>query len=174
MIYYVFNNLFEEEADYLMEQKNCFHIHGGLSGEMARRYPKAAEADKKTAKGDSSKLGTYEIVDCGDIKVINAYGQYFIGGGDENSSTDYQAWVKILDTLVPTLQKGSVVKIPFLMGCGLGGGDWNDMEDILIEYFGFNINSDLKICIRNADAIKGRLAKESYEAFFKECKLDLI
>lgn len=161
MIQYVFNDLFLEEADYLMEQKNCFHIHGGLSSEMARRYPKAAQADLATKKGDLLKLGTYEVVDCEDIKVINAYGQYGIGG----QATDYNAWDSILFDLTRELPKGSVIKIPFLMGCGLGGGNWLTMEGLFVDYFFKNEDLTLKICIREQDRRLGEQHKQLFENF---------
>lgn len=144
-----------------MEQKNCFHIHGGLSREMARRYPKAALADKATERGAFEKLGTYEIVDCGDIKVINAYGQYYIGGVEETSRTNYEAWEKIVAKLAWELPHGSVVKVPYKIGCGLGGGDFSVMHDIFFNKFGRTDAIDIKFCVRDLDRI-------DFEKFQKE------
>ena len=167
MIQYVYEDLFDAEADYLMEQKNCFHIHGGLSGEMARRYPAAAEADLATAKGDKNKLGTYEIVDCEDIKVINAYGQYSIGG----NATDFDAWEDILDSLKEelnakinhaSLHSGATVKVPYKIGCGLGGGVWEEMEEIL-DWFFADGKITLKICIRKQDEEEAKYYEQRYD-----------
>lgn len=154
MIEYVYGDLFDVEGDFIMEQKNCFHIHGGLSGEMARRFPKAAAADLATERGDINKLGTYEIVDCGQVSVINAYGQYSIGSYFLESDTDYEAWEEILENLKDDFKfkayENAVIKVPAFIGCGLGGGDFSIMWDLFYKYFEEE-PTIIRFCVREQD-----------------------
>jgi hypothetical protein len=161
MVKYVFEDLFDRfPREFIMEQKNCFGIHGGLSYIMAKRFPSAAKADLATEKGDISKLGTYQIIE--DCRVINAYGQFDIGG----EATNYDAWERILESLVPELEERvplGTVRIPFMMGCGLGGGNWEIMENLLDKYFSESTVT-LLICIRDLDYVAGKTYKDRYES----------
>lgn len=171
MVEYVFNDLFDQEADYLMEQKNCFHIHGGLSGIMAQRYPKAAAADLRTPKGDLNKLGTCQIVDCGDVKVINAYAQFSVGG----RATDYDAWERILaglreyfDSIPQSLSsRVTTIKCPARLGSGLGGGDFSVMHDIFEKHFGDSKKIIILFCVRGED-------RDWFDEFRKIKKVKII
>lgn len=151
-----------------MEQKNCFHLHGGLSSIMARKYPQAAAADLATKRGDLNKLGTYQIINCGEISVINAYGQFSVGG----KATDYDAWESILADLKKELENNSIlskitIKIPAFMGAGLGGGDFSVMYKLLDKYFGESKVVEILICVRDLD-------EEKFKLFLKENNLNEI
>jgi O-acetyl-ADP-ribose deacetylase (regulator of RNase III) len=154
MIQYFFGDLFEVEGDFIMEQKNCFHVHGGLSAEMARRFPKAAAADLATEWGDENKLGTYEIVDCGQVSVINAYGQYSVGSAFFEHDTDYDAWEEILENLRDDFRfkdyENAIIKVPAFIGCGIGGGDFLVMWDLFYKYFG-DEPTTIRFCVRKQD-----------------------
>lgn len=59
--------------------------------------------------------------------------------------TDYDAWDKIFSKLVlQTLrvnkgrppEKQWKIHAPYGLGCGLGGGDWDEMSQLIEKHFG--------------------------------------
>ena len=60
------------------------------------------------------------------IVVANCYGQVFPGNG---CMTDYKAWNSILDKLKDLSNYFNLdLHFPWMVGCGLAGGDWNVMR----------------------------------------------
>ncbi len=131
-------------VDYIIHQANLFCTFGsGIAAEIKRRYPYAYEADCKTAKGDYKKLGAYEIVhDCKLMKpsIINAYSQDGISA--VHRTTNYAAVGKIFFDLEKQLREEhfpgdspTTLGIPYKIGCGLAGGDWNVVRAIVYSAF---------------------------------------
>ena len=77
-----------------------------------------------------------------DLIICNAFGQEYVSR--ERQVTDYDAWNKILSKLelqtritnekLPKDKQWSI-HAPYNMGCGLGGGSWNEMFSIIEKYF---------------------------------------
>lgn len=128
-----------EEIDVLAHQANCFCTMGaGIAREIKQRLPAAWEADRKTIRGDISKLGGYSVasIDDGQHFVFNLYGQYKYGRGDDGAqNTNIPALKSALlgmSSALMTLQpRDWTVGIPKL-GCGLGGANWADVEAMLL------------------------------------------
>lgn len=107
---------------------NCFNtMGGGIAREIAERYPHVAAVDRKTVRGDYTKLGNWTsenvILKNGTITfdIINAYTQYNMSRGDD--VFEYAAFELILKKLAhkyPTCDFG----LPYI-GMGLAGGNKN-------------------------------------------------
>lgn len=112
---------------------NCFNTMGsGLARQIREQYPKAYIVDQKTLRGDKSKLGTFTYAICGDkladpIFVVNAYTQYRYGR--DKVYVDYDALEKVF-TKICDLFPHEVIALPKI-GCGLAGGDWDEVSEIL-------------------------------------------
>lgn len=113
----------------------------GIAKEIRKRYPKAYELDCQTKRGDEKKLGqfTCALQNSKQNKTIfNLYSQYKYGR-DGKQYTDYQAMetglIAIRDFLIKMNMQDQVIGIPYLMGCGLGGGDWKVVEKIISFVF---------------------------------------
>jgi len=129
----------------IAHQCNCFcNMGSGIAPQIAKRYPAARLADNATTKGDSDKLGTFtraiisrnvngETIDDG--IVYNLYGQYGYGGNGVNTKYDRlkQAMQKMQQQLKDECDEG-IIGLP-LIGCGLGGGDWEVVSKIINEVF---------------------------------------
>lgn len=130
-------------VDVLVHGANCFHIMGaGIAGQLAWTYPKVVKADKKTACGDISKLGTLSKTRIHLKKnvpqfVVNMYTQYQPGANFE-----YLALIEGLKALNKAFgDVGYIIGFPQI-GCGIGGGHWEYVKNIINEY-----TPDLKILI---------------------------
>jgi len=137
----------------IAHQCNCRNVMGaGLAKAIKQRYPEAFEADKRFIKEHRhiaiEMLGLFSYSTSEDGRAIfNCYGQYGYGGPVRN--TDYLALEGSLRRVSNFLAEGSslckTLAIPFGIGCGLGGGDWQVVEAILQRVFD-KASIDLLIC----------------------------
>lgn len=134
-------DIFDSKADVIVHSCNCFcTMGGGIALEIARRFPEASEADQKTESGDIGKLGKVGIVKVKSANsprfIANLYGQFDLGSWERK--TNYEAIAcgleKIRDYFL-TNDPNVTIAIPWNMGCGLGGGDWNVIEAIIYSIF---------------------------------------
>lgn len=133
----------DNEINVLIQQCNCFCTqNSGLAKEIKARLPEMFQADCETIKGDIRKLGSYSCAifegDNGSLKYgFNLYGQHRYGV--EKQHTNYDKMKKGLTSIKNYLDLSigktkKKVGIPKL-GCGLGGGDWSVVSDIVSEIF---------------------------------------
>lgn len=113
------------EFDVIIHGCNCFHTMGaGIAKKIAKSYPQAYIADKKTPYGERSKLGTFsDVLVDGDVgnkfTIVNAYTQYAYGLGRDNFS--YDTFPELLKSIK---EKYGHLRIGLpLIGCNLAGGD---------------------------------------------------
>lgn len=144
MVKIIEGDIFETDlCDVIVHQANLYHTFGaGIAAEIAKRFPEAFEADKLTQYGDVSKLGTYSYAVVVSPHphplrfIINLYSQRDLGGARGHCNTSYDAMVKGLLTLRAALEKHKWnLGIPYLMGCGLAGGNWRIVESIIRSIF---------------------------------------
>jgi hypothetical protein len=105
----------------------------GIARQIAKMYPEALAADKLTDYGDKENLGTYSRACArkpnGDIVTIaNCYTQYYFGSSRVNC--DYAAIKESITKFLIDMPYNYKIGIPKI-GCGLGGGDWNVVENII-------------------------------------------
>jgi O-acetyl-ADP-ribose deacetylase (regulator of RNase III) len=127
------------EFNVLVHGCNCFNTMGaGIALQIATKFPEACTVDQLTRAGDKNKLGKYSMAvvrgDRGDaLTVVNGYTQYAFGTGGPH--VDYDAVRSVFGTIVYNLACMSTdirIGIP-LIGAGLGGGDWNRINNIIEE-----------------------------------------
>jgi O-acetyl-ADP-ribose deacetylase (regulator of RNase III) len=132
------------EFDTIVQGCNCFHTQSsGLAGQLATKYPRVLEADKKQSKyGDKGKLGTYTsaVVEINDkiFTVVNVYTQYKWSSGSD--VFEYDAFQKFLDNQVeflgyysPSSLRRKRIGFP-MIGAGLAGGDWSRISKMIEEF----------------------------------------
>ena len=149
------NTIIEKRGDILSPNKtghdvivchqvNCLGVMGaGLAKQMREKFPLMylaykrecySTADKKSLLGEGL---TYSVVYNGyEYTIANIFGQEQIGIG--RCYTDYGALRKALQTVrcIASPLPGRAawrVRIPYKMGCGLAGGDWNVVRSIIQE-----------------------------------------
>lgn len=142
-ITHIQGNLITSDCNVIAHGCNCFCVMGGgIAAAIVAEYPGVYELDSRTVRGDAVKLGTYGLYKHTDDQglwvrsVFNLYTQYRYGAG-QDVHLDYgalrwalEAMKGALDNFDPRQQ----CKVGFpRIGCGLAGGDWNRVEEIL-EY----------------------------------------
>lgn len=139
MIHITHGDLLESDCTIIGHQANCFStMKSGIAKQIVKRYPIVAEADLQYPLPPKARLGKHSFVRVSDQRfVMNLYGQYFYGHGQVH--TEYQALSSSLGYMMEDVlrlkQTGFPVKIglPYKIGCGLAGGDWDRVLDILIS-----------------------------------------
>lgn len=149
---YVKDDIFNSNADAILHQVNCQGVMGsGIAKQIKEKYPAVfkyykalCDGDKKTRKklgfSKSSLLGWAQV--CykedylvGHVKdtqvIVNLFAQDRYGK-DGRCYTDYSALNKCLEQVNKRFA-GKSVAIPYLMGCGLAGGDWNIVSKLIEE-----------------------------------------
>ena len=98
------------------------------------------EEYKRGYSKKESLLGSIQFVNCSDGKIIaNLFGQE--GYGRDKQYTDYDALRKSLEGLYESVTwsnnilKGKTIAIPYNLGCGLAGGDWNIVYEMIKQVF---------------------------------------
>lgn len=134
--------LLDGDVDVMLHQANCQNVMGsGIAKEVRERIPEAFHADyffhSWCKSEDTPQLGLWSRGD----DVVNLYGQDFFNKREKGGrDTEYWALFKAMTDIKEHLV-GKRVGIPKLMGCGLGGGDWNlVMHFIAAEYHDLDVH----------------------------------
>ncbi len=129
----------QDDLDIIIHQCNIHCImEAGIAKQIAKKWPEVLEADKRTKAGDIKKLGSWTeaTLDNG-LVVINMYSQKDFG--TDKCQTDYNAMEKALSDIKDEYDVGIVdelkIGIPYNIGCGLAGGNWNKVKNILNKVF---------------------------------------
>jgi len=142
MIKIINGNILNADEDIIGHQVNTKGVMGaGLAKQIRNKYP-LVYANYKELCGDNkyrSLLGTSQYVDVQDKTIVNMFAQD--GYGTSKIQTDYKALKLCLEGIIYSvttdycLLHNKSVALPFGLGCGLAGGDWNKVYGIIDEVF---------------------------------------
>lgn len=122
----------------------------GLAKDVLIKYPDVYIDYKRICDTISfdwiKRYGFVSFYSASDILLIaSIFGQDNFGRGQIH--TDYVSLGNGLDTVRLMAEKrGLPVYIPFGLGCGLGGGVWNTVVDIITDCFKYSSQVDLYVC----------------------------
>ena len=127
------------EFDIIIQGCNCFNAMGaGLAPQIAKRYPRAEEVDKETAKGSIRKLGNFTLAwsdyydnNIKPFRIVNAYTQYSTSRQGEDVF-EYESFAVILRKLTHDYS-GHRFGLPYI-GMGLAGGDKKRILAIIEDF----------------------------------------
>lgn len=158
MISYIDGNILDATEEYILQQCCCTAIRPhGLSEILAIKWNDTNVYSQRKGVGkrnmaiaeDRPSIGTIKVV--GQRKVICAFAQYAMGKpgkydscGVSDTSEDRINYFKKCLLEIEKLNPSSIA-IPYKIGCGLAGGDWNIYNTLLNNWA--NNNSNIKIVI---------------------------
>lgn len=132
-------NILDCSEDIIVHQTNCLGIMGGgLALQIRNKYPEVYNKYHlhcSIIKDKSSLLGTTLFLSTNDGKIIaNCFGQ--LGINKNICQTNYNALQSSLQAVKDySIQANKSIAIPYKIGCGLAGGDWSIVEQILDDIF---------------------------------------
>lgn len=146
MIEYVKGNLLDaDDRDIILQQVNCQGaMNSGIARQIRNRYPDVFTSYKKMCdehKDNTSELlGSVDYFIAPDYLIANCFGQDRYGR--EKRHTSYAALRECFSKIAENEE--CRIGIPYKIGCGLGGGDWEIVSHIISDVFK---NMDVKIYI---------------------------
>lgn len=131
-------NILECKEDIIVHQVNCKGVMGsGIAKQIKTVYPEVYKGYRYYCKTNllSDIFGSALICEANNGKYIaNVFGQVNYGRGEKH--TDYDALRHGLEEVRDFAKENKLtIAIPYKIGCGLGGGDWNTVFDMINEIF---------------------------------------
>lgn len=153
MVKIVRGDLLESGVPYLCQQVNCQGVMGaGLARQIRDKWPSVFAEYKRLCektKDRMSLLGTIQLCETSGVSdgeptpvVINIFGQFDYGR--DGVYTDYSALSKAFKELNRRF-RGKPLAFPYGFGCGLAGGDWTDVEKMMVQLLP---NCDVRIYMK--------------------------
>jgi len=159
MIKYIHFDIFKGGEDVIVHGCNCIcNMGAGIALQVAKYYSEAFDVDKRTRKGDATKLGNFtqwtgQNIFYPDklVTIVNAYTQFDIfshkwrSGWDKNVPKipfDYDAFAKVLPKIKQSFFDKTIA-FPKI-GAGLAHGNWKKIEGMINEVFD---NKDVMVYI---------------------------
>lgn len=129
----------DEFITIVCQQVNCVGVMGaGLAKQIKARFPSVFEQYKSRCAERRDNLGT--VLYCATDNqagyvVANLFGQ--VGFGTDARQTDYSALKRCFLRIKQDYPKATI-RIPYRLGCGLAGGDWNVVKGLIEAVLGNN------------------------------------
>ncbi len=130
---YFQGDIFDTDERVIVHGCNCFKAMGSGMARQVREHCRSAwQADQATLYGDKNKLGTFtyavETNPRGNkFTLVNAYTQYKYSRTERD--VDYDALEKVMIGICEHFGD-KIIAMPKI-GCGLAGGDWEFVSNIL-------------------------------------------
>jgi O-acetyl-ADP-ribose deacetylase (regulator of RNase III) len=134
----------------ICHQVNCLGVMGaGLARAISVKWPQVKTEYLKLLKGNGEDLtkllGRCQVIPVGEnLMVANLFGQ--LNYGRYSVQTNY---VKLEDAFHQlrnfSIENKKDVYIPYMIGCGLAGGNWDTVFGIVYKIFN-NLKQNIYIC----------------------------
>jgi len=137
MIYHVKGDLLASDCNFIGHQSNCLLGFGsGIAGQIRKQIPEMYEVFKNDSRKPEDKLGSLCYTKTNFGWGFNLYGQFNYGGFHTGKiDTIYVALEQAIDQMliiIPRLYPDRIkVGLPWLIGCGLAGGNWQKVYKII-------------------------------------------
>lgn len=129
-------NILHVKDGYIFHQVNCLGVMGaGLALQIKQNFPNVFKHYQNLVKQENSDLlGKAQVVTVEDnLKVVNVFGQLKIGRNERQ--TNYDALERAFSSMNEEIRNSDKVYFPYGFGCGLAGGDWDIVSNLIIKYF---------------------------------------
>lgn len=133
-------DLLDATEDYIVHQCNCVSTQPrGIAKQIFQKYSFA-----NTYTNSHKRIpGTCDVID----NVVNMYAQYYpsIAKYPNDNSNKRIYWFNLcLEDMLSKIKPNSTIAMPYLIGCGLAGGNWLIYEK-LIENFSNKYKINIKL-----------------------------
>lgn len=128
-------DLFDTTAGYICHQVNCQGRMGsGVAKIVRERHPEAFQKYLELVR-NGKPLGSAQFVQSNGKIIINMFAQDRYGYNGARY-TDYDAFVRCLVEIRRVVPVGAAIAMPYKIGCGLGGGDWETVYHMIEHELG--------------------------------------
>lgn len=152
----------------IVHSVNCIGAVGGLAGAIGRKWPVNAGEYRSHVRSQKSPImllgSVFEVNVAHNVIVANLFGQYSVGTSKQQ--TEYTALIAGFKKIAEKFFEGNDreekdygnpfglvdfpialtdIYVPYKIGCGLGGADWETVQDIIHQIFENN-HKNVYIC----------------------------
>jgi len=152
MVRIIEGDLFETDAELICHQVNCQgEMNSGVALQVKEKFPEVFERYAAFCKSRSDLLGLSYYVPAKRMDdslpiICNMFAQEGFGY-DGGCYTSYEALQNCFND-VKRLYIGKTIAMPYMIGCGLGGGDWNIVYKMIEDTF-----ADCDVILYKRDAV---------------------
>ena len=128
-------NLLKSNTEVIGHQTTCKGIVGGLAGLIFKTFPECWAPYLQCCR-INRPLGKTQLLKCNDGRILaNIFGQYEAG-----AATNYRCILSGLKDLRKQMESLHLksLSLPYGMGAGIGGGDWNTVYGLIEQVFGLS------------------------------------
>lgn len=138
MIETIHADILTAKEDIIVHQVNCQGTMGaGLALAIKNKYPLCYKMYRKACADNKPNdlLGKIQILKMPDGKIIiNMFSQ--LNYGRHTRQTNYEIMTQCFDKIYKYAKlNGLTVAVPYRIGCGLGGGSWPIVLNIITKRF---------------------------------------
>ena len=134
----VIGDALNTKAEYICHQVNYYGVMGaGIAKQIRLKYPENFYSYKKLCDithNKSDLLGTVHMCSENGKTILNMFS--LDGMGYDGCFTDYDSFAKCLNVIRDTVPFCSTIAMPYLIGCGIAGGDWNIIYNLIKDILG--------------------------------------
>lgn len=133
-------DLFTTTAPFICHQVNCKGKMGsGVAKQVREKYPMAYKAYLSLCNDEKcdphSLLGRAQFIYGTEKIIVNMFAQDRYGR-DGAQYTDYAAFSSCLYEIGRSVALGERIAMPYKIGCGLAGGNWNTVYEMISSILG--------------------------------------
>jgi O-acetyl-ADP-ribose deacetylase (regulator of RNase III) len=133
----IHGDLFTTDCEIIAHSVNCQGVMGkGIAFQLKQKYHKAFDSYTKlcyNAPVKSNLLGSIQAIRCNEKIIVNMFTQDRYGC--DRRYTDYNAMHSCFKQLTEIRKPHQKIAMPYRLGCGLGGGDWNRVYNLMVDFF---------------------------------------
>jgi O-acetyl-ADP-ribose deacetylase (regulator of RNase III) len=137
---YICKDILDTDCEYILQQNNCVTNKGkGLSLAIKEHFGVCPYDGRE----NRDVPGSIQIIQSKQKNIICLFGQVYPGkpryanDTKEKRLTYFREGLNALKVALEPLKDSEPthkIAVPYRIGCGLAGGDWNDYENILKKY----------------------------------------
>ena len=142
MLRYETGDILSGKYPVICHQVNCKGVMGaGLAKQIRAKYPFVYNEYLDLLKENNNPLGHILLSHASGLNgeiIVSMFAQY--GYGRYKRYTDYYAFKRCLYALEKSMNNYSsnghynTIAFPYGIGCGLAGGDWHIVQDMIIGF----------------------------------------
>lgn len=132
----IFGSILGARTQVIAHQTNCKGaMDSGITEVLALQYPEIVKPYRDYC-GNNICLGTCQLIPTNDGPIIaNLFGQN--NYSKTTIMTEYDAFKNAINSLIKKMEENNLtsVAMSYNIGCGLGGGDWTIIQNIITQAF---------------------------------------
>ena len=136
MVKIIKGDLLQTDCEIIVHQVNCQGVMGsGVAKQIKAKYPKVFEIYKQVCD-TTNPLGKLLRVPTNDDKTQWIYNLFTQDKyGRDKCHTDYEALQNCFNEISEFNKPNRRIAMPYKIGCGLGGGDWDRVYKMIKDTF---------------------------------------